>query len=259
VGEASYVSTAGVDGIQFLVHVGIGRGGALSVVRVILKGDGTVSDVVFGETSRTKLRAEFDELAQRTRVRVGPASGPYVAWRIQQAVAAHREAGKVVTPAMQSVLARVPVVEAEVPHPAKALSPVDDAELHLAASLDLHGEPEFRFVVPPGRAIDAVANYVEAHGSSADDPEGEATRAAFLGGIDAFYTPAERTRLATQLRDAALTFVATQRPARALTAVATADALEDTRSTALPPHEVPFVMAMFYKFMLVRREMQKAE
>ncbi len=255
-GEPSFVSTAGVDGIQFLVHVTVGRGGGLSVVRVILAGDGTVSDVTHGDTSRTKLRAEFDELGQRTRVRVGPAPGPYVAWRIHQAVAAHRAARKTLSPAVASILARVAPVEGEVAHPARALSPVADAPLHIAASLDLHGEPEFRFVVPPGRAVDAVAAYVEAHGSGADDPEGEATRAAFLKGIDAFYTPAERARLATQLRDAALAFAASQRPAKALSAVAAAEALEDGSPAAPPPHEIPFVMAMFYKFMLVRREMQ---
>ncbi len=257
-GEPSFVSSVGVNGIQFLAHTRIGKGGAVALVRVILAEDGTLADVSSGETSRTKLRAEFDELARRARVRVGPASGAYVAWRIHQAAAAHRVAGKTLSAGAEAALAKVPAVQGPLEHPARALSGAPDAERRLAASVDLHGEPEFQFLVPPTRAVTAVADYVDAHGpSDADDPEGEATRAAFYAGIDAFHTPAERARLATQLRDAALVFAGTRRPHSALDAVAVADALEDTRPTALPPHEIPFVMAMYYKFMMVRREMQK--
>lgn len=257
-GEASFISSAGVNGIQFLAHTRIGRGGALALVRIILAEDGTLANVSSGETSRTKLRAEFDELGRRTKVRVGPASGAYVAWRIHQAAAAHKAAGKTLSAGAEAALARIPAVEGPLDHPAKALSGAPDAERRLAASLDLHGEPEFQYVVPPLRAVTAVAEYVSAHGpGDSEDPEGDATRTAFYAAIDAFYTPAERARLAMQLRDAALVFAGTRRPDRALEAVAVADALEDTRPSALPPHEIPFVMAMYYKFMMVRREMQK--
>lgn len=257
-GEPSFVSSAGVNGIQFLAHTRIGRGGAVALVRVILNEDGTIADVSSGETSRTRLRGEFDDLLRHTKVRVGPASGAYVAWRIHQAAAAHRAAGKTLSAGAEAALARVSAVTGPIAHPARALSGDPDAERHLAASLELHGEPEFQYVVPPLRAVTAVGEYVSGQRPGAgDDPEGDATRAAFYAGIDAFYTPAERARLALQLRDAALVFAGTRRPRRALEAVAVADALERLDPHALPPHEIPFVMAMYYKFMMVRREMQK--
>ncbi|MBL8604053.1 MAG: hypothetical protein JNK72_19150 [Myxococcales bacterium] len=254
-GEASFVSSPGVGGVQFLAWTRVMKNGALEVIRVIVDADGTLGDVTRGEASRSKLKDEFATLTHETKVRVGPAPGAYVAARVLAARDAHLAAGKTLGVNETQWLSKLPASASPEPHPTATWA-VDDAELRVARGIDLHGEPELRAMVPSPAAVAFIAAFVE-KATAADsevDPD-DRTRGAFLSAIDAFYGDSERARLGTLLRDTALVFLATQRADRALDAVATAQVIEAVDS--LRPHEVPFVMSLFYKFMLVRRELQR--
>lgn len=260
-GEPSYLSSPNSTAVQFLIHARVVKSGAIACVRVLADPDG-VQDVEADESSRSRVRDEFERVRRDFKMRVVPAPEPYVAWRIHAAVAAHEAAGKTLSPAWQRALATVPRPDGLVAHPTKALSPVPDAEARVERSLALHTEPEINALLPSKREIEAVGHHVAqrdrepavALGALADP-----TLIALREAISLACTSESLDRLATQLRDVALVFAATRRPELALDAVATADAIDAAGEGGTAPDKIPYVFGLFYKFALVQREYAKAQ
>lgn len=246
--EPSFLTPPAYGVGSFLVHVRVTPRGSLDVIRVFA-GDTGIQDVARGETSRSKLRAEFEGLAKTLRTRPIAMPAPYVAARIRALVDEDRAAGRALSPRDAKVLEALPAGD-DPPHPTRAWPEVPDAAARVADSLSLHGEAEVSRWLPSGRAVAFVSEHVaraREGGAGADDDE---TRAAFSAAIDAFYDETERRRLALALRDVAVLFGASRRVEQARSAIAVADALASTAA----PHDVPFVFGLFYKFLLARRE-----
>jgi hypothetical protein len=259
-GEPSYLSLANLTGFEFFDHVQVMRSGSLDVVTVGLDPDG-VQKVSRAETSRKKFREMLDQLARDFDVRMAPAPGEYVAWRVRQALQDCASAGrKGADYHAAKLLERLPEVAAEPRHPALVLSPVRDAEARVTRSYELHQEPELARWIPRDKALDVLKQHVDRHQREGAaglheglSPEAKSDRVQSVvhEAIDEFYTPAERARLATELRDAALLFVTTRRPERALDAVAVADAVETSGMFTTATHTIPFVFTLFYKYLLL--------
>lgn len=262
-GEPSYVSSPTATSVQFLVHTRLLPSGALSCTRVLCD-PWAIHDVEFDESSRTRLRGEFERVLRELKVRMVPVPQAYVAARIHEAMAAHASAGKTLTPTVQRALAMIPKPDGVVAHPAAALSPVADAAARVERSLSLHTEPEVNPLLPSKEEIDAVGDYVSKHTAPSDEPVVtvgfvDPTLKALREGIDRACTRATLDRLALQLRDVALVFAATRRPELALDAVAVADAIDAAGDGGTAPDQIPYVFGLFYKFALVQREYAKAQ
>lgn len=261
-GEPSYVSSPTATSVQFLVHARLLPSGALACTRVLLD-PWAIHDVEFDESSRTRLRGEFERVLRELKVRMVPAPAGYVAARIHDAAAAHARAGRTLGPSAQRALAMIPRADGAVPHPALALSPVADAAARVERSMALHTEPEVNPLLPSREEIDAVGDYVAKHAAPGDEPTVtvgfvDPTLKALREGIGVACARATLDRLALQLRDVALVFAATRRPELALDAVAVADAIEAAGEGASRPDQIPFVFGLFYKFALVQREYAQA-
>lgn len=260
-GEASFLTPPAYGVGSFLVHIRVTPSGSLDVIRVFA-GDAGIQDVARGESSRTKLREEFEGLAKTLHTRPIAMPGLYVAARIQLLVDEHRAAGRTLDERSERILAALPQVSGELPHPTRAWAFPEGAAARVDDSLALHGEAEVSRWLPSGRAVASVSAFVAERRKGVDltaatpDDDHE-TRDAFAEGIDAFYTPLERRRLALALRDVAVLFGASRRVDRAMTAVAVAAALEAEGEGARAAHEVPFVFGLFYKYILARRESDK--
>jgi hypothetical protein len=262
-GEASYVSTPTATSVQFLVYTRLLPSGSLSCTRVLVDPTG-IHDVEFDESSRTKLRGEFERVLRELKVRMVAAPPTYVAARIHEALAAHLAAGKTLTPSATRALGLIPKPDAAVPHPTRRLSPVAAAAERVERSLALHTEPEVNPLLPTKEEIDAVGDYVSKHSAPSGEPVVtigfvDPTLKALREGINVACTRATLDRLALQLRDVALVFAATRRPELALDAVAVADALDAAGEQGARPDQIPFVFGLFYKFALVQREYAKAQ
>ena len=262
-GEPSYVSSPTATSVQFLVHTRLLPSGALACTRVLVD-PWAIHDVEFDESSRTKLRGEFERVLRELKVRMIPAPEAYVAARIHDAMAVHALAGKTLTPTVQRALSLIAKPAGVVLHPARVLSPVADAAARVERSLALHTEPEVNPLLPSKEEIDAVGDYVAKHTGANAGPEVtigfvDPTLKALREGIDVACTRATLDRLALQLRDLALVFAGTRRPELALDAVAVADAIEAAGEGATRPDQIPFVFGLFYKFALVQREYAKAQ
>lgn len=258
-GEPSYVTSPAFGVGSFFVHVRVTRSGALDVVRVFA-GDKGIEDIARGETTRKRLRAEFDALSKKLRARPIQVPAAYVAARIAEVVAEHRARGLAISPRDEEILASLPSVEGTIRHPTAAWPAGGDPAARIDDSLSLHAEPELSRWLPSGRAVSAIAeslgeNPVEA---SDEDERDEETRARFAEAVDAFYDVAERRRLSLALRDVAVVLGATRRVELARMAIDVADALEDTREGARRPRDIPFVFGLFYKFILAHRAAAKA-
>lgn len=260
-GEPSYVSSPTATAVQFLVHARVLRSGAIAFTRVLADPDG-IQDVEADESSRTKVRGEFERVLRELKVRMVPAPEAYVAARIHAAMEAHARAGKTLSATDERVLAQVPKPAGAVAHPAAVLSPVPDAAARVERSLELHTEPEINPLLPGKGEIEAVGDYVAkrerepvvAVGAFADP-----TLIALREAISLACGRPTLDRLSQQLRDVALVFVATRRPELALDAVAVADAIDAAGEGGTAPDKIPYVFGLFYKFALVQREYAKAQ
>ena len=67
-GEPSFITPPAYGVGSFLVHVRVTPRGSLDVIRVFA-GDTGIQDVARGESSRTKLRGEFEGLAKTLHTR----------------------------------------------------------------------------------------------------------------------------------------------------------------------------------------------
>lgn len=256
-GEPSFITSPAYGVGTFLVHASVLPSGALDIVRVFASDKG-VEDVARGQTTRGALRTEFDALAKKLHARPIPMEGAYVASRIAEVVEEHRARGASLSERDEAALASLPPATPRAPHPASAWPREGDAAELLADSLRLHGEPEVSRWLPSGRAVDAVARTLAARALEAGEGDAdERTRELFAEGVDEFYDPQERRRLALALRDVAVVLGASRRVDRAFMALAVADALEDPTPARPRPRDIPFVFGLFYKYIIARREADK--
>ena len=251
-GEPSFLSTPTGSGMRLFVHTKVVKSGALACVSVLTDG-AEIHEANANETSRRRLREEFDRARREMRVGIASVSGEYVAARIRAAFKACADGPKGVSASHAKALAALGDEGDACAHPALALGPVDDADVRVARSLELHTEPEVNPILPTADEVERVGSAVSLAGRDADDPD--ATVEALRDAIDAVCGVAARARLAEQLRDVALVLAATRRVERALDAVATAAAIEDPATSV---GRVPYVFGLFYKFALVQQELRRA-
>jgi hypothetical protein len=247
-GEPSYLSSSGTGGLTLFCHVTLLRSGALDVVTAVTSRD-ELAQVGREETSRSKLRAQFEVYTKQFGVRMAPAPAEYVAWRIARAAEAHGAAGRApLAEGATRTLAGLTYSDHAPSHPAKAIAAPDDAQRRVVRSLELLAEPELHAWLPPPAGVERVMKRAGALIEPAGADREAAVLAALHAAIDEFYTPDERAALSTQLRDAALMFAASRRPERALDAVAVADAVDAAGEGGATMHAVPLVFGLFYKF-----------
>ncbi|MEZ4392593.1 MAG: hypothetical protein R3A48_16010 [Polyangiales bacterium] len=239
-GEPSYITSPAYGVGSFFVHVRVTRSGALDVVRVFA-GDQGIEDIARGETTRKRLRAEFEALSKKLHARPIQMPADYVAARIAEVVAEHRGRGAALSERDELILASMPPLAAPPSHPTRAWPALEDAAALVEDSLRLHAEAELSRWLPSGRAVARVAEELgerPAEGETVDDRD-EETRERFAAAVDAFYDDAERRRLALALRDVAVVLGATKRVTLAKTAIAVADALEDPSEARRRPRDIP--------------------
>lgn len=247
-GEPSYLSSSGTGGLTLFCHVTLLRSGALDVVTAVASRD-ELAQVGREETSRSKLRAQFEVYTKQFGVRMAPAPADYIAWRIARVAEAHAAAGR---PALADGVARTLAVltypDQAPSHPSRAIATPADAPRRVLRSLELLAEPELHAWLPPPAGVERVMKRAGALIEPAGADREVAVLAALHAAIDEFYTPDERAALSTQLRDAALMFATSRRPERALDAVAVADAIDAAGEGSAAMHAVPLVFGLFYKF-----------
>ena len=251
VGEPSFLSTPTSSGMQLFVHTRVLRSGSLACVTVLADAD-EVHEVNTAETSRRRLREDFERARKDMKVSIVAASGPFIASRIRALFDGTRKVPQEAAAVQATVLGSLGD-GADLPHPTHALEPVDDAEARVARSLELHTETEINAILPAPREIEGVGEGVATSGRDGANPD--ATVDALRTANDAAGDAGSRARMALQLRDTALALAATRRPDRALDAVATAAALEAPEASS---GQIPYVFGMFYKFALVQQELRRA-
>lgn len=258
-GEPSYITSPAFGVGSFFVHVRVTRSGSLDVVRVFA-GDKGIEDIARGETTRKRLRAEFEALSKKLHARPIQMPADYVAARIAEVVAEHRGRGAALSERDEAILASIPAASSPPAHPTRTWPAADDPAALIEDSLRLHAEAELSRWLPSGRAVARVAEELGERpvgGETADDRD-EETRERFAAAVDAFYDDAERRRLALALRDVAVVLGATRRVTLAQMARSVADALEDPSDARRRPRDIPFVFGLFYKYILAHREAAKA-
>jgi hypothetical protein len=152
------------------------------------------------------------------------------------------------------------------PAPANApLHPIDDAKLDIpdaasvvAGSADLHREPELGAWLPAGPAVqelllDVGQKLAASGGADAQDATkvDEAVRQALDSATDRFFGPEVRERLATRMKDAAVSILARQGRARAAEVVAIASAVKSAGLITSPPRDIPFLRGFFQKALAI--------
>jgi hypothetical protein len=230
------------------------------VVHTTMREEVGILEVRALEMSRSQLRASFDESARR--MGYPPVAVP-VEWaraRVAEARANNAKSGAILPLGLDS--------HAQVlgPAPANApLHPIDDAKLDIpdaasvvAGSADLHREPELGAWLPAGPAVqelllDVGQKLAASGGADAQDATkvDEAVRQALDSATDRFFGPEVRERLATRMKDAAVSILARQGRARAAEVVAIASAVKSAGLITSPPRDIPFLRGFFQKALAI--------
>lgn len=253
-GEPSYLSSPDAREGAFYFHVTLLPSGGLSVVNVTHSPHVPSLEVERFDTSRKKLREEFEVIFKKVGSRVAPAPTAYVAARIHRAAELVRAAGGTLSARAEFELARIPNVTPFPPHPTLKLMPVADPHPRLMRQSDLLKEPELNTWMPPIRCFDLLNERLQAHvlevvksrgeGESEAEGSGDAFMRILHETVDAFYDDVERRRAAERLRDLALGFYATRRREQALDALCLADAVEAASPLTTAPSKVPFLLML---------------
>ena len=148
--------------------------------------------------------------------------------------------------------------------PAPAVAPphpIDEAKLELApgssgvaSSADLHSLRQFAGWLPGGTAVRELLTEIgQKLGADPAGPEQERSKIdtavgdAINSATDRFFSPEVRENVASVMKDAAISVLATEGRDRAAVVMATAAATLSAGLVTSPPHEIPFLRAFFQK------------
>ncbi len=131
-----------------------------------------------------------------------------------------------------------------------ALSDEDAREL-AKSSAELHRMPEFGTWLPPKQAVDEmlveVGKTLTPGEEVSNEAMGEKLKVAIREATDRYFAPQVRERMVEAMKDSTLSVLAREGEQSALRVVATMKAIESCGLITDPPHEVPFLRAIFEK------------
>jgi hypothetical protein len=132
----------------------------------------------------------------------------------------------------------------------------------VANSAALHGEPELGAWLPAAPAIQEllieVGQKLGVAGGPEPDPKkvDDAVREALDNMTDRFFGPDVRERLASRMKDAAISILARVGRERAAEVMSTAAAVVAAGLITSPPHEIPFLRGFFQKALAILASQQ---
>ena len=119
----------------------------------------------------------------------------------------------------------------------------------------MHGLPEFQGWLPPKQAVDEMLFEVGKTLTPGEAPDQaqlqETLSAQVIAATDRYFTPEQRARLVSAMKDSALSVLAREGEAKALELVATMTCIENAGLITDPPSEVPFLRMFFDKAVAV--------
>ena len=244
-------------------HTGVGVftlasctvGSHLHLVDVQVHRDAGVIDVNSGEITRGNLRAGFKNIEQARGF--GPVSVPveWARWRVERAKKQNAVSGLVLPLGFAKAADLLtPVPESLPAHPMDTEDMrFDDALVaqSVAASANLHSEPEFAREIPTLAAMQEVLQRVGERYGAVEDKTDEVLRdllaEELVVATDRYFTPDARDRLAEAMRDVAISVCARAGKDRAKQILAVAEAVKRAGLITSPPSDIPFLKIFFDK------------
>jgi hypothetical protein len=233
------------------------QSGKYRIVHAIVREGVGLLEIRVLEMSRAQLKNSFDESERRAGHAPTPVPLDWARARVASCKADNAKSGAVLPLGLDTHAAILGTAPSQPPeHPVDAAKlDVKTAAASVIDSATLHNEPEFRGWLPTGLAMQEllldVGQKLGASGGG-DGPQDQAkVDAAMAAAIDAatdrFFAPEIRERLASRMKDSAISVLARAGRERAAQILATAEAAVAAGLITSPPHEVPFLRGFFQK------------
>jgi hypothetical protein len=229
------------------------KGGRNDVARVALRSGVGLLQVQALQPTGTQLKGLLVELGQTFGFEPVRVPVEWARWRIAEVRADNAKSGAILPLGLDSHSELLGPAPAEAPlHPVDAAKlTLPDAATVLPRSSDLHMEPEFAGWMPTTGAVQElfidIGQRATAPGGSREEQFEKALRDGLDAATDRFFTVEARERVATLMKDAAISILARRGPDVAATVMAVAAAVRSAGLITDPPHEVPFLRAFFQK------------
>jgi hypothetical protein len=250
--EAWYMppDAAGTSAILLCRHWKSGRN---EVARVTFRDGVGLLQVQALQLSGTHLKALLAELHQTFGFEPVHVPVEWARWRIASAKSDHAKSGAIMPLGLDTHADLLGPTPTQVPP-----HPIDEAKLELPdvaitvpRSADLHMEPEFAGWMPSGSAVQSLLADIGRRASAPGASREEQFEAALREGLDAatdrFFSVDARERVASLMKDAAISVLARRGRETAAMVLAVAAAVRTAGLITDPPHEVPFLRGFFQK------------
>lgn len=229
------------------------KNGRNEVVRLALRDGVGLLQIQALQVSGSQLKALLAELAQTFGFEPIRVPLAWARWRVAAARADNAKSGAIMPLGVDTHADLLtPTPTAAPPHPVdEAKLDVPDAATVVPRSTELHMEPEFAGWMPSNAAIQGLLIDVGRRASEPGAPAAEqfdaALRDALDAATDAFFTPEARERVASLMKDAAISVLARRGREVAGTVLAVAATVRAAGLITNPPHDVPFLRGFFQK------------
>jgi hypothetical protein len=229
------------------------KNGRNEVVRVAVRDGVGLLQVQALQASGTQLKSLLAELAQTFGFEPIRVPMEWARWRVAAARTENAKSGAILPLGVDSHAEILgPAPSSPPPHPIdEAKLAIPDAATVVPRSTELHMEPEFAGWMPSTSAIQGLLLDVGRRASAPGAPQAEQFDAALREGLDAatdtFFTPEARERVASLMKDSAISVLARRGPEVAGTVLAVAAAVRAAGLITDPPHDVAFLRGFFQK------------
>jgi hypothetical protein len=229
------------------------KNGRNEVVRIALRDGVGLLQIQSLQVSGTQLKALLGELAQTFGFEPVHVPLEWARWRVAAARADNAKSGAILPLGIDTQADLIgPAPAAPPPHPIdEAKLDVPDAATVVPRSSELHVEPEFAGWMPSNASVQGLLIDIGRRASGSGAPQAEQFETALREGLDAatdaFFIPEARERVASLMKDAAISILARRGRELAGTVVAVAAAVRAAGLITDPPHELPFLRGFFQK------------
>jgi hypothetical protein len=230
-------------------------GQRFDIVDVQLHESAGVIDIKAGEATRSTIREGFKRIESQRGYGPVPVPLAWARWRISVAKTLNPKSGLILPLGFDTAAHLLtPAPASEPAHPIDQLElAVDDDEIAKRAesSAALHNEPEFRSWLPEIQFVNELLQKVGERIGPQPDQDPDKINAMFAeeisAAVDRFFTPEVRARIASRMKDAAVSTFHRAGRDRALDVLATAEAAKRAGLITSPPSDIPFLKAFFQK------------
>lgn len=233
--------------------------GRYSAAMVFLNDSFGVSRVTMGEYSQSGLKKAISSILPNAGFKPTEVPPEWARYRVKKALDTQRERGGVLPLGLTSAADLLnPAPDGAVAHPLDSEGlevSLEDSRTMSQGSEVLHLLPEFKGWIPPKHAIDEMLLEVGktlTPGETPDQANLQSTlRAQVTRATDRYFSPEERARLVSAMKDSTLSILAREGEAKALEIVAVMNCIENAGLITDPPSEVPFLKMFFDKAVAV--------